>query len=162
MRVRSSESELKQTSSGAEARLGGRRLNGTSGTRALPETTRVVKRLNGTYRTRALRKISSKCVFRVLRGKGSPGGTAYRNHWRCPSVSALGTWVCARGQKVPPACGKACGIGNHVRDFFQQRPIGRFWEGSTQAFKAMNSNQLCNSSGINMTPGQAELVLFRF
>jgi hypothetical protein len=58
-----------------------------------------------------------------------------------------------RGQKARSACGKACGIENHVRDFFQQRPIGRFWEGGLKAFKAMNSNQLCNSSGINMTLG---------
>jgi hypothetical protein len=53
-------------------------------------------------------------------------------------------------------------VENHFRNFSARRPTVRFRECAGQGFKAMNSNQLCNSFGINMTWGSDGLVLFRF
>jgi hypothetical protein len=48
------------------------------------------------------------------------------------------------GKEGWAACGKGCGIENQVRDFFWQRPVGRFLTRWFSGVKAMSSNQLCN------------------
>jgi hypothetical protein len=62
------------------------------------------------------------------------------------------------GKKTPSACGKACGIENCSGEWIRQRPIGRFHKQRISAVKAMSSNQLYNSRGINIDAKKQLLI----
>ena len=62
----------------------------------------------------------------------------------------------------PSSCGKACGIENHFRDRFLQIPRDQFREFALPSLKAMNSNQLYNSRGINICVLNSESISFLF
>lgn len=62
------------------------------------------------------------------------------------------------GRKTSLTCGKSCGIKTLFgMAFGQDRAVG-FGRIEFAAFKAMSSNQLCNSHGINISANELLLI----
>jgi len=69
-------------------------------------------------------------------------------------VSTVETYVCAGSNSGRLPCGKACGSDGLLSNRFPQRPSGRSSMRDFTHVKPLNSNQLCNSRGINMIGSQ--------